>query len=117
MADSQDMGSEELVRQVFERVHASDPAVSDLYADDAVRIDQEGRRYEGRPAIAQFYESIMPTSPPHPVLEHIFVNPPFVGALLRLPERNGIARHYLDLFEVDNGAIRSLRVMFPPDAQ
>ena len=108
------MRPEDLVRTVFERVHASDPTVRDLYAEDAVRIDQTGRRYEGRVAIGEFYESLFPTSPPHPELEALFVNPPFVAALLRLPGREDSGGYYLDLFEIEDGAIRSLRVMFQP---
>jgi ketosteroid isomerase-like protein len=103
---------EDVVRSVFERVHASDPAVGDLYAEDAVRIDQHGQRYEGRPAIREFYTSIFPTSEPHPKLEAMFVNLPLVGALLRLPGRPGSAGLYLDLFQVEDGLIRSLWVMF-----
>jgi hypothetical protein len=106
--------SEEIVRSVFDRVHASDASVADLYAEDAVRIDQNGHRFVGREEIRRFYESIFPTSIPHPELEYLFVNPPFVGALLRLPVRAGASgSRYLDLFEVEAGLIRSLRVMFP----
>jgi hypothetical protein len=105
---------EDIVRSVFERVHASDPAVGDLYAEDAVRIDQYGQRYEGRAAIREFYTSIFPTSEPHPALEAMFVNPPFVGALLRLPGRQDNEGFYLDLFEVEDGLIRSLWVIFQP---
>jgi len=107
---------EDLVRAVFERVHASDPAVGELYAEDAVRLDQYGQRYEGRVAITQFYESIFPTSSPHPELECLFVNLPLVGALLRLPGKDGAAGLYLDLFEVKDGLISSLWVMFQPSA-
>jgi hypothetical protein len=111
---------EELVRELFERVHASDPAVRDLYAQDAVRIDHHGQRFEGRDAIGQFYESLFPVSAPHPEIESLLVNPPFVAALMRLPEHHGGAR-YVDLLEIADGEIRSLRVMFPragssPDA-
>jgi ketosteroid isomerase-like protein len=108
------MKPEDLVRELFERVHASDPGVRDLYAEDAVRVDRHGRRFEGRDAIGRFYQSIFPTSPPYPTLEHVYVNLPFVAALLRLPERDGIGGVYVDLFEIEGGEIRSLRVMFEP---
>ena len=110
------MDPEDLVRTVFERVHASDPAVGDLYAEDAIRVDQYGQRYEGRAAITGFYESIFPTSSPHPQLECLFVTPPLVGALLRLPGKDGTAGLYLDLFELKDGLIHSLWVMFQPSA-
>jgi hypothetical protein len=105
---------EDLVRAVFERVHASDPTVGDLYAEDGVRIDQHGKRYEGRAAITRFYESIFPTSSPHPELECVFVNLPMVAALLRLPGQDGPGGLYLDLFEVREDLIHCLWVMFQP---
>jgi ketosteroid isomerase-like protein len=109
------MSPEDVVRSVFERVHASDPSVGDLYAEDALRIDQHGQRFAGRAAITEFYKSIFPTSAPHPTLEALFVNLPVVGALLRLPGRDGNTGLYLDMFEVEDGLIRSLRVIFQPD--
>jgi hypothetical protein len=108
------MSPEAIVRAVFDRVHASDPTVADLYAEDAVRIDQVGRRFEGRAAISGFYTSIFPTPAPHPVLEQLFVNQPFVAALLRRPGVAGEGARYLDLFEVQSGLIQTLWVMFEP---
>jgi hypothetical protein len=103
--------AEELVRAVFDRVHASDPTVSDLYSSDAVRYGHDGRVQRGRPAIAEFYQSWFPARPPFPEIECLLANLPYVGALLRLPEREGRARWCLDLFEIEDGAICSLRVM------
>jgi hypothetical protein len=105
------MDAEEIVRAVFERVHASDPTVSDLYRDDAVRYGHDGRVQRGRAAIAEFYQSWFPARPPFPEIEDLLVNLPYVGALLRLPEREGQSRWCLDLFEIEGGAIRSLRVL------
>jgi hypothetical protein len=109
------MSPQELVLEVFERVHASDPTVSDLYAEDATRTARDGRQ-EGRAAIARFYDSMFPTAPPYPQIDGVFATPPFVGVLLRLPEREGRVGRVLDLFEVRNGAIQSLWVCYePPD--
>jgi hypothetical protein len=108
------MEAEEIVRAVFARVHASDPAVSDLYSSDAVRYGHDGRVQRGRAAIAEFYQSWFPARPPFPEIECLLVNLPYVGALLRLPEREGQPRWCLDLFEVEGGSIRSLRVMLEP---
>jgi hypothetical protein len=105
------MEAEEIVRAVFDRVHASDPTVSDLYSSDAVRYGHDGQVQRGRAAIAAFYQSWFPARPPFPEIECLLVNLPYVGALLRLPEREGQPRWCLDLFEVEAGAIRSLRVM------
>jgi len=110
------MQPEDLVRLVRKRIHASDPSVRELFAQDAVRIDAQGKRYEGRDAIGRFYESIFPIPRPYAQLEHLFANPPFVAAQLRLPERDGASGEcYLDLFEVRDGAIHSVRVMLTSD--
>jgi hypothetical protein len=108
------LNPEEIVRAVFDRIHASDPSVADLFADDAVRVDQTGQRFEGRAAISAFYNSIFPTQAPHPHLEHVFVNLPYVVALLRRPGVDGYGARYIDLFEVDGALIRSIWVLFEP---
>ena len=105
------MQAEEIVRAVFERVHASDPTVSDLYAEDAVRYGHDGIVQRGRAAIAAFYQDRFPIVPPFPEIETLLANPPYVAALLRLPEREGQPRWCLDLFEVEGGAIHTLRVL------
>jgi hypothetical protein len=105
------MEAEEVVRAVFERVHASDPTVSDLYAEDAVRYGHDGLVQRGRAAIAEFYQSRFPSQPPFPEIEGYVASPPYIAALLRLPERDGRPGWCVDLFEVENGAIRTLRVL------
>jgi hypothetical protein len=102
---------EEIVRAVFDRVHASNPTVSDLYAEDAVRYGHDGQVQHGRAAIAEFYESRFPTAPPYPELAGMFVQLPYVAVLLRFPEHDTSLGGVIDLFEVDDGAIRSLRVL------
>jgi hypothetical protein len=114
------MTPEEVVRAVFDRVHASDPTVSDLYAENAMRVAHDGRQ-DGRAAIARFYERRFPMQPPFPEIDGVFANPPFVAVLLRLPEsngqesngpeRDGTRPRVLDLFEVEAGEIRSLHVL------
>ncbi len=108
------MTPEEIVREVLDRVHASDPTVGDLYAHDAVRYGHDGRVMHGRAEIAAFYESLFPTSAPHPELETLLVNPPFVAALIRLPGHEEPPVRYVDLFEIGDGEICSLRVLMPP---
>jgi hypothetical protein len=113
------MVPEDIVRTVLERVHASDPSVSALYAEDAVRYGHDGWVQQGRAAIAEFYESLFPTSPPYPEVDGMFVHPPFVGALMRLPEPHQGQGRVINLFEIVDGSIRSLRVLLeqpsPPD--
>ena len=52
------MGNEDRVLRTYvERFNAHDiEAVMDCFHDDAVVIDHEGRRFEGRAAIRAFYE-------------------------------------------------------------
>ena len=110
------MSPEQLVRQVFERVHASDPSIVELFHEDAVRHGQDGRSQHGRAAIGAFYQSLFPTSPPYPEIDQVFIQLPYVGVLLRLPENEAGLRHVIDLFEVEDGAIRTLRVLMEADA-
>lgn len=105
------MTDEEVVRAVFERVHASDPTVRDLYAEDAVRYGHDGLVQRGRAAIGEFYQAWFPSKPPHPEIECLLASPPYIAALLRLPEREGRRGWCVDLFEVEDGAIRTLRVL------
>jgi hypothetical protein len=108
------LSPEEIVREVLDRVHASDERVGELYAEDAVRYGHDGRVMQGRAEIAVFYRSIFPTSAPHPELESLLVNPPYVAALIRLPGHEDAPVRYVDLFEIRDGAIQSLRVLMPP---
>jgi hypothetical protein len=105
------MNAEEVVRAVFERVHASDPTVSDLYAEDAVRYGHDGLVQRGRTAIGEFYRAWFPSKPPYPEVESLLTSPPYIAALLRLPEREGRPGWCVDLFEVEDGEIRTLRVL------
>jgi len=109
------MTPEEVVREVLDRIHASDPSVRDLYAEDAVRYGQDGRVMHGRAAIGEFYESLFPSRTPHPVLETCLLHPPFVAALIRLPGDADPPVRYIDLFEVEDGLVQSVRVLMPPE--
>ena len=104
--------AEGVVRELFDRVHASDLSVVELFHEDAVRYGHDGRIQRGRAEIADFYASIFPSSHPQPEIEYL-VHEPFVGALLTLPENEQGLRHVIDLFEVEDGAIRSLRILMP----
>jgi hypothetical protein len=108
------MEPRELVQEVFNRLHASDPTVSELYAEDAVRYGHDGRIHRGRAEIDAFYRSLFPREPPFPELECWLIQLPYVGALLRMPGQEGPEGLYMDLFEVADGAIRSIRVLQRP---
>jgi hypothetical protein len=103
------MSPEERVRSVFDRVRRSDPTVSDLYAIDAT-LGSRGEIHEGREAIARFYEERFRTSAVQPHVDDLFVNLPLVVVMLSVTMSDGQVRRFADVFEVDEEAIRSLRV-------
>jgi hypothetical protein len=107
------MEPEQVVLEVLERLHASDPSVADLFHEDAIRYGHDGTVMRGRAEIQAFYESLFPREPPLPELRALFSHAPFVGALLRLPGDTDPPYEYVDLFEVDGGLVRSIRVLQP----
>jgi hypothetical protein len=109
------MGPEDMVRAVFARVRASDPTVSELYAVDATLRSSDGF-YEGRAAIAGFYEERFRTARVQPDIEDLFVNLPLVVALLWVSTSDGAVLRVADVFEVGDDAIRSLQICLPATA-
>ena len=107
------MEPEQVVLEVLERLHASDPSVADLYHEDAVRYGHDGAVMRGRAEIRAFYESLFPRTPPLPEVRALFSQPPYVGALIRLPGDVDPPYEYVDLFEVEDGLVRSIRVLPP----
>jgi hypothetical protein len=103
------MTPEERVLSVFDRVRRSDPSVSELYAINAT-LRSRDELHEGRPAIARFYEERFRTSPVQPHVDDLFVSLPLIVAVLSVTMSNGDIRRFADVFEVDEEAIRSLRV-------
>jgi hypothetical protein len=107
------MEPEEVVLEVLARLHASDPRVADLYHEDAVRYGHDGTVMRGRNAIREFYESLFPRRPPLPEVRALFAHAPFVGVLIRLPGATDPPYEYVDLFEVVDGLVRTIRVLLP----
>ena|SRR6476659_5254703 len=107
------MEPEQVVLEVLERLHASDPSVGDLYHEDAVRYGHDGTVMRGRAEIQGFYESLFPRKPPLPEVQALFSDTSFVGALIRLPSDTDPPYEYVDLFEVKDGLVRSIRVLLP----
>ncbi len=108
------MMPDEVVREVFTRLHASDPSVRELYHPAAVRYGQDGTVHHGRDEIGAFYESLFPMRS-HPDVVSVFVAEPWVATLMRRQSDEGPV-DYLDLFEVENGLVRSIRVLLPTNA-
>jgi hypothetical protein len=97
-----------MVRTVFARVRACDPTVSDLYADDATIRSADGL-FEGRQAIARFYDRVRAPGV-QPQVEDLFVNLPLVVAVLNVTTSDGAVVRVADVFEVGEDAIRSLQI-------
>ena len=100
-----------LVKEFFDRVHAGDLSVCELYAPDGMRIDHEGREFRGRESIRGVYAGMFPLPPTHPEVAALHRNPPFLAAVMRFPGRSGEGSQYIDLFEIEDGLIRTLRVL------
>lgn len=101
--------------EVLHRLHESDPTVGELYHEDAVRFGHDGTVMRGRTEIMEFYRSLFPRTPPVPELLGLYVHPPFVGALMRLSGDAAPPVSYVDLFEVEGGLVRSVRVLLASD--
>jgi SnoaL-like domain len=99
---------EELVREVFARVRASNIEVAQLYAPDAT-LTASDTTHKGRAAIAEFYASRFHEGGVHPQVQEIYLNPPLVVAVLRVTAASGVVHHVADVFELEGGLIRSMR--------
>ncbi len=97
------------VREVFARVRNADPAVADLYAEDAVILYGQSGRAVGREEIRAFYVRTFEAISPQPQVEAVLEEPPRFVAIVDVPAEG---RHHraLDLFEVDGDGIRRLEI-------
>jgi hypothetical protein len=100
-----------LVNEFFDRVHAGDLTVCEMYAPDGIRVDHEGREFRGRDSIRQVYAGMFPLPATHPEVAALLRNPPFLAAVMQWPGRSGEGSQYIDLFEIEDGLIRALRVL------
>ena len=110
--DAQHMSPEDVVRLLFARVRAGDASAGALYAPDA-SVQTPTARYEGGDAIAEFYRSVTRGGRTQPEVEALYAAPPLVVALLSVTVGGGEVVRVVDVFEVEGGAIRSLRVCSP----
>jgi hypothetical protein len=102
------MTPDETVRALFDRLHASDRSAMELFAPDAVRIAPDGR-YDGRDAIAAFYEKRFQAGGLPNLPKVFFAHPPLVVALLSLTI-DGRHVGMIDVFRVENGLITEIVV-------
>ena len=101
-------GAGEVAEAYFACMRNGDPGVAALFHEDA-RLVGLGTIVSGRPAIAEFYaHSIRNASPAPRAAAPLAVEGNRVLAEVYIDLANGITMHVVDLFEVDDGLIRSL---------
>lgn len=98
----------EVVEQYFTRMRAADPAVAELFHDDA-RLIGLGTVVHGRPAIDTFYAASIRDARPQPrALGPWMVAADRVAVELEIALASGETLHVVDLFVVDGPRIRTL---------
>jgi hypothetical protein len=98
----------EAVEAYFTCMRNGDTGVAALFHEDA-RLIGLGTIVSGRPAIADFYtQSIRNASPTPRAAGPLAGEGHRVFAEVYIDLANGITMHVVDLFEVDDGLIRSL---------
>jgi hypothetical protein len=100
---------EGIVREVFARVRNKDPKVADLYHQDAT-LTADATVHEGRDAIRTFYLGVFSGRGPRPQVRGMWANGSTYAALLEVTMAGGDVTHAVDVFDVDSGGIRSMRV-------
>jgi hypothetical protein len=99
---------EQVVNEYFSRMQQSDYAVAELFAEDAVLIGM-GEPISGKEAVAAFYQDSISRAAPNPDPLLVFSEGPYVAAEIRISIADGSELHVLDIFEVRDGFIHSLK--------
>jgi hypothetical protein len=98
----------DVAKAYFACMCAGDHGVVDLFHDDA-RLVGLGKTTEGKPAIREFYRGIIAGAGPTP---RIIGDPLVAGARvaveIEISLDGGATVHAVDLFEIEDGRIRSL---------
>jgi len=98
----------EVAEAYFTCMRDGDARVAALFHEDA-RLVGLGTIVSGRPAIAEFYAHSIANAGPAPrPAAPIAVEGNRVLAEVYIDLTNGITMHVVDLFEIDDGLIRSL---------
>jgi hypothetical protein len=102
------MTPSEVVGRYFAAMEAGDPAVADVFHDDAQLVGL-GTVVAGRPAIDQFYAAAIAGARPAPrALGPWMIEGDRVAVELSIGLADAAAMHVVDLFEVDGDRIRRL---------
>lgn len=97
-----------IVEQYFARMRARDPAVVDLFHEDA-RLVGLGDTKQGQAAIRAFYSGVIEGASPSPrLLGELLPAGSRVAAEIQIELANGAKIHAVDLFEIDGERIRTL---------
>ena len=99
----------DLVREVFARVRDQNPAVADLYTEDATLIFGQDGQANGREEIRAFYLRTFEAIAPQPQVEAVLEAPPRYVAIVNVPT-DGRHHRALDLFDLDENGIRRLEI-------
>ncbi len=106
-----------VVAEYFSRMRARDMAIEELFHEDAVLLGL-GARTAGRAAIAQFYRDVIDRAGPVPrAAGPVLANGSRVAAEIHIDLPGGSTVHAIDLFEVDEGRIRSLTYFIASHAE
>jgi hypothetical protein len=97
-----------IVDEYFARIRARDSSVVDLFHDDA-RLVGLGAVKKGKPAIVEFYRGVIERAGPSPrLVGSLLASDTRVAAEIDIALPGGSKVHAIDLFEVEEGRIRSL---------
>jgi len=98
----------EIVNEYFARVRARDLRLAELFHMDAELVGL-GTRRQGRSAIAEFYRGIMERAQPTPrQVGSLLCDGSRVAAEIIIDLAGGGTVHAIDLFDTEDGLIRSL---------
>ena len=78
------------MREVFARVRNADPAVADLYTEDAIILYGGSGRAVGREEIRAFYVRTFDAIAPQPQVEAVLEEPPRFVAIVDVPTEGAI---------------------------
>ena len=97
-----------VVAAYFSCMRSRDPGVADLFHDDA-RLVGLGSEKNGKAAIREFYAGVIERAGPRPSLRgKLLVDGKRVAAEIVIELGDEATIHAVDLFEVEDGRIRSL---------
>jgi ketosteroid isomerase-like protein len=105
------VSNEEVVLEYFKRIFELDPAVYDLYADDAIFVMPTGERIESKNEIRAHIDARFSNSPhlKPPTIQKLLTSGSTAIAVLEATFEEGVVRA-VDVFELEDGVIKSLSI-------